>query len=189
MRVSAFLIGVAALSLSACSDNAGGMFGGDSAPVKRQAGSWTTKVEVIKLAGPEVKAGEKEQLQAMMDAVGGVSVCLTPEAAAAEDMIKNLERMGSQGGECTFGDRKISGSTINFDATCKSPDGGSAKMSASGTNDTTSQDFTMTTVATKPDGKPAGELVIRFTGQRTGECKPGDFTPPMPPKAEGATKS
>jgi len=193
MRALAYLMGAAALTLGACGDSAkdapGGSVAASSDPIKRQPGSWSTKVEIVKLEGPDVKGGEKEQLQAMMNMMGNVSICLTPEAVAAEDMSKNLEQMGAQGGECTFEDREIKGNSIKFAATCKSGDGGTAKMTANGTNSATSQDFTISTVAMKADGKPAGEMVMRVTGQRTGECKPGDITPPMPPKAAEATKS
>ena len=193
MRALAFLMGAAALALGACGDSAtkdgGGSLASSDAPVKRQPGSWATKIEIVKLEGPEVKGGEKEQLQAMMNMMGNVSVCLTPEAIAAEDIGKNLEQMGAQGGECTFSERDISGNKIKFAATCKSGNGGTAKMTATGSNSATAQDFTVSTVATKADGKPEGEMVMRITANRTGECKPGDITPPTPPKAAEPTKS
>jgi Protein of unknown function (DUF3617) len=192
-RFVAILAGTAMLPLAACGDSAdkgGGILGGGAdKPVARQPGSWTTKVEVVKLAGPDIKGGEKEQLQAMMNMMGNMSICLTPEAIAAEDIGKNLEQMGAQGGECTFAERDVSGSKINFAATCKTGDGGTAKMSATGTNSATAQDFTITTVANKADGKPAGEMVMRISATRTGECKPGDITPPTPPKAAPPVKS
>lgn len=190
MRAMVYLASAAALALGACGDSAPGGSGGSAAasadPVKRQPGSWSTKVEVVKLEGPDIKGGEKEQLQAMMNMMGNVSVCLTPEAVEAEDLGKNLEQMGAQGGECKFEERAISGSSISFAATCKTGDGGTAKMKASGSNSATAQDFTISTIATKADGKPAGEMVMRITGQRTGECKPGDITPPTPGKAADA---
>ncbi len=195
MRALVVLTSAAALALGACGDGAdkggdgGGLFGASDAPVKRQPGSWTTKAEIVKLEGPDIKGGEKEQLQAMMNMMGNMSICLTPEAIAAEDISKNLEQMGSQGGECTFDKKDVTGSSINFSATCKSGNGGTAKMTATGTNSATSQDFTVSTVATKADGMPEGEMVMRITSTRTGECKPGDITPPTPPKAQGATKS
>jgi hypothetical protein len=194
MRAMVYLMGAAALALGACGDAAKDGESGSSAsataassdPVKRQPGSWSTKVEVVKLEGPDIKGGEKEQLQAMMNMMGNVSICLTPEAVEAEDLGKNLEQMGAQGGECKFDERAIAGSTISFAATCKTGDGGTARMKASGTNSATAQDFTISTIATKADGKPAGEMVMRITGQRTGECKPGDITPPTPGKAPAA---
>lgn len=192
MRALSFLMGAAALSLGACGDSAtkdGGGILGSSEPVKRQPGSWNTKIEIVKLEGPDIKGGEKEQLQAMMNMMGNVSVCLTPEAIAAEDIGKNLEQMSAQGGQCTFSERDISGNKIKFAATCKSGNGGTAKMTATGSNSATSQNFTVSTVATKADGKPEGEMVMRITANRTGECKPGDITPPTPAKAEGVTKS
>jgi Protein of unknown function (DUF3617) len=190
MRAMVYLMGTAALfALAACSDKAAdGSGGGDaiadsSEPVKRQPGSWSTKIEIVKLEGPDMKGGEKEQMQAMMNMMGNVSICLTPEAVAQEDVTKNLEQLGSQGGECSFEKKDISGNRISFAATCKSGDGGTAKISAEGKNDATAQDITLTTVGTKPDGSVAGEMVMRITGQRTGECKAGDITPPTPAKA------
>jgi hypothetical protein len=195
MRAMVFVMGAGALALAACGDTAkdagggGGAVAASGEPVKRQPGSWSTKIEVVKLEGPDVKGGEKEQLQAMMNMMGNVSICLTPEAVAAEDLSKNLEQMGAQGGECKFAERAIKGNSISFAATCKTGDGGTAQMKASGTNSATAQDFTISTVATKADGKPAGEMVMRITGQRTGECKPSDITPPALPKAGAEVKS
>lgn len=190
MRALAFLMSAAVLTLSACGDSAtapDSSVKASSEPVKRQPGSWSTKIEIVKLEGPEVKGGEKEQLQAMMNMMGNMSICLTPEAIAAEDIGKNLEQMGSQGGECTISERNISGNSIKYAATCKTGDGGSAKMTANGSNSATAQDFTVATVATKADGKPAGEMVMRITANRTGECKPGDITPPTPTKEPAKT--
>jgi Protein of unknown function (DUF3617) len=189
----ALIAGSALLTLAACGEKAtkGGSDGpiaASSAPVQRQPGSWSTKIEIVKLEGPDIKGGEKEQLQAMMNMMGNVSICLTPEAVAQEDMSKNLEQLGAQGGECKFDKKDVRGNRISFAATCKSGDGGAAKLSAEGVNDATTQDITISSAGTKPDGKPAGEMVMRITGKRTGDCKPGDITPPTP-KAAGATKS
>lgn len=185
------LAGAALLALAACADKAetdgagggSGAIADSSEPVKRQPGSWSTKMEVIKLEGPDIKGGEKEQLQSMMNMMGNVSICLTPEVAAQEDVAKNMEQLGSQGSECTFEKKEVRGNRISFAATCKSADGGTAKLSAEGKNDATTQDITITTVGTKPDGTAAGEMVMRISGQRTGECKAGDITPPTPGKA------
>lgn len=195
MRQALWGAGIAALLLAGCSDSGSNKAAGDGAiadsaePVKRQPGSWTTKMEIVKLEGPDIKGGEKEQMQAMMNMMGNVSICLTPEAVAQEDVAKSLQDMSNQGGDCTFQKKDISGNRVSFAATCKSGDGGTAKISAEGKNDATSQDITITTVGTKPDGKPAGEMVMRISGTRTGECKPGDISPPTPGVKAGETKS
>lgn len=188
--IYAVLAGAACFAVAACGEKAadGSATAVAEAAVKRQPGSWTTKVEIVDLKGPDIKGGEKEQLQAMMNMMGNVSICLTPEAVAAEDISKNIEQMGAQGGDCKFAERTVTGNRISFAATCKAADGGSAKLSAKGTNDATSQDITITSEGFKPDGSTAGEMVMRITGKRTGACKPGDITPPTP-KATGATET
>jgi hypothetical protein len=192
-RMFGLLAASTIIALTGCGEkasesSAAGSVADSSAPVQRQPGSWSTKIEIIKLEGPDMKGGEKEELQAMMNMMGSVSICLTPEAVAKEDVSKNLEQLGSQGGECKFDKRDISGNRVSFAATCKTADGGSTKLSAEGKNNATSQDFTISSTGTGPDGKPVGEMVMRITGQRTGECKPGDITPPTP-TAKGSTKS
>lgn len=193
-RMFGLLAATAMLLLTACGEKAadgsaaGGAISDSSAPVLRQPGSWSSKIEIVKLEGPGMKGTEKAEMQAMMNMMGSVSICLTPEAVAQEDVTKNLEQMGSQGGECTFDKKDVSGNRVSFAATCKMRDGASTKLSAEGKNDATSQDFTISSSGTKPDGTPAGEMVMRVTGKRTGECKPGDITPPTP-NAAGVAKS
>jgi hypothetical protein len=178
----------AMLALTACGDKAadGGAKADNSEPVKRQPGSWSSKITILKLDAPGMSGGEKEQMQAMMDMVGNVSVCLTPEAVAQEDVTQQIEAMGSQGGDCKFSKKDFSGNNISFAATCKTGDGGSANISGEGTSGATSQDITITTAGLKPDGSAAGEMVMRVTATRSGECKPGDITPPPTPKTQDA---
>ena len=185
-RMIGVLCSAAILVLAACGDKAadgsspGGTVAESSAPVQRQPGSWSTKIEIVKLAGPDIKGGEREQMQAMMNMMGNVSICLTPAAVAQEDVTKNLEQMGAQGSACTFDKRDVRGNRVSFAANCKTADGGATRLSAEGMNDATSQDMTISSAGTKPDGSPAGEMVMRVTAKRTGECKPGDITPPSP---------
>lgn len=192
-RNFALLAATAVLALTGCGEkaadgSAGGAVADRSAPVQRQPGRWSTKIEIVKLEGPDMKGSEKAELQAMMNMMGNVSICLTPEAVAQEDVTANLNQLGSQGGECKFDKKDVNGNRMSFAATCKTPDGGSTRLSAEGKNDATSQDFTLSSAGTRPDGKPAGEMVMRITGKRTGECKPGDITPPMP-TTKGAAAS
>jgi hypothetical protein len=193
MRATMAASGAALMMLiTGCSDTGsegaaagadGGTIAASSKPIDRQPGSWSTKMEVVKMEGPDVKPGDKEQMQAMMGMMSGISVCLTPEAASQEDIAEKLEKLGSSGGECTFGKRDISGNRVMFEAQCKGENGGTVNMAADGTNSATRQDITITTNAKNADGSPAGELVLRMTGERTGECKASDFTPPAEAKA------
>ncbi|MEG3087079.1 DUF3617 domain-containing protein [Sphingomonas sp. PB4P5] len=153
----------------------------DSTPPKRQPGSWTQKIEIVDFAGPGVTPAQKTQMQQMMDAVSGMSVCITPELAAQEDIEKNLTNMGGQQGNCTVADKTITGSKLSFTANCKDK-GKDVKITADGTNTATEQNIKMTieTVGAAADG---GKLVMNVSAKRNGECSPGEFTPPAPTTA------
>ncbi len=158
------------------------------AQVKRQPGSWSQKVEIVKLEGKGATAEAKVQMQKMFDAMSGLSVCLTPAAAAKEDLGKNIEQMGSQGKNCTFSKRDTAGATIGFDAVCKQPGGGSMKLTAAGTTSPTEQDITLTMQGTAASDAPEGTMEMHVRSTRGGDCKPGDITPPDAPAAPPAAK-
>lgn len=155
---------------------------GPEAQIKRQPGSWSQKVEILKLEGKGATPQTQVQMQKMFDAMAAMSVCVTPAAVEKEDLAKNLEQMGSRGQNCTFSNRDATGATIGFDAVCKQADGGSMKLTAKGTNAATAQDITMTMVGTDAAGKAQGTMEMRVRASRSGDCKPGDITPPdLPP--------
>lgn len=192
MRRLVILALSASVALSGCgsigggnSSEAGGS--GAAAPVKRQAGSWQTKVQILRLEGPDVKPEMRDQMQKMMDMVGNISVCMTPEAVAAEDPGKNLEKQAG-GNNCVFDKKNFSGETMEFAGTCTGQGGKKVKMTAKGKNGATEQDITMVIEPLKADGSSEGVMEMRATSKRTGECKPGDFTPPVPGK-DGAPKA
>ncbi len=151
---------------------------GPEAQIKRQPGSWSQKIEILKLEGNGTKPETRVQMQKMFDAMGAMSVCVTPAAVAKEDLAKNLEQMGSRGQKCTFSNRDTTGATIGFDAVCEHPGGGSMKLSATGSNAATAQDITMTMVGTDTAGKQQGTMQMRLRATRNGDCKPSDITPP-----------
>lgn len=170
------------LTLAGCGEKAATDGGANGPAEKRQPGSWSQKIEIVKLEGPGVKPEDKAQMQQMMGMLSGMSICVTPEAAAAEDIAQNIKDLGSRGESCTVEKQQVSGKNVEFAATCKNAGGATMKMSAKGTSGATAQDITMTMNATKADGSPEGEMVMRIVGTRTGECKAGDITPPAPAK-------
>lgn len=188
MKKTLMLAIASSLVLAACGDGAkdGGSSAAKSPPEKPQAGSWTSKIEVVDIKGEGVPANAKDQMNQMFAGLSGISVCLTPEAVAEEDIAKKLSRMGSQGQDCTIDSDKNSGKTVDFAATCKSP-GRQMKMAAKGTSGATAQDVTMTMTSLEADGSEEGTIVMRVTGERKGECGPNDITPP--PAAAPAAKS
>jgi hypothetical protein len=165
---------VAALLLVGCNKT-------DSAPAKRQPGSWSQKIEIVEFTGPGVAPAQKAQMQQMMNAVSGMSVCITPELAEQEDIEKNLTNMGGQQGNCTVANKDISGTKLAFTANCKDK-GKDVKITADGNNTPTEQNIKMTieTVGATADG---GKLVMNVASKRNGECTPGEFTPPAPAAA------
>jgi hypothetical protein len=174
------LIGtVATLALAGCGGGAG-----SNAPVKRQPGSWSSSIEIVKLEGPDIKPGTREQMQQMFSMMGAMSVCITPEAAAREDVSKNLENSaGSR--DCKFDKQNVSGATVEFSGTCEQ-NGKKVRMTANGSNGATTQDITMKIEPLNAAGAAEGVMEMRVTSKRNGECKPGDITPPATPAGPSA---
>ncbi|RUN75592.1 DUF3617 family protein [Sphingomonas sp. TF3] len=160
------------LAASACSPDA---------PVKRQAGSWSQKIDIVKFEGKGATPETKTQMQKMFDAMSTMSVCLTPAAAAKEDMGKAMEQMSARGQNCTFAKKDVTGASIAIDATCKQPNGGTVKMTMTGTNSATAQDMTMKTEGFAANGTQEGTMEMHVKSTRNGECKPTDVTPPEAP--------
>lgn len=152
-----------------------------AAPVKRQPGSWTSKIEIVRLEGPDVQPGTREQMQQMFSMMSSMSVCITPEAAAAEDVSRKLEESAGSG-ECSFDKRNVSGETLELSGTCVR-DGKKVRMTASGRNGATAQDITLKVEPLNAAGAAEGVMEMRVTSQRSGECKPGEPTPPATPKS------
>jgi hypothetical protein len=175
----------AGVALGGCGTGGSGNSSAAGAPVKREPGSWSTKIDITKLEGKDVKPGEREQAQALFGMMSAISVCMTPEAIAQEDISSNLENSaGSK--DCTFDRKTVSGSTVDFSGICKR-DGKNVRMSAKGSNGATEQDITVSVEPLDAAGKPEGIMEMHVTSKHNGPCKPGDITPP--PKAPaGAPK-
>lgn len=179
-----FAASVAALSLlSACGTKS-------DTPVKREPGSWSTKITIAKLEGKGVTPQTKAGMQQMFDAISSMTVCVTPEAAAREDIGHNLEGATGAGGNCKFDKRDLNGETISFSGIC-GEDTHKVRMSATGTSGATAQDMTMKVEPLGADGAPEGIMEMHVVTTRSGACKPTDITPPAPPAPAapaGATK-
>jgi hypothetical protein len=161
---------------------------GDTGPVKRQPGSWSQKIEILEFAGPGIKPEQKAQMQQMMNMMAGASVCITPELAAQEDPEKNLTAMGGAQDNCKVANKDFSGGKIAFTANCTQP-GKRVKLTADGNTTATEQNIKMTVESTGA-GNDGGKLVMNVTAKRDGDCKPGEFTPPVPkPAPSAAAKS
>lgn len=151
------------------------------APAKRQPGSWSQKIEIVKFEGKGATPETKTQMQKMFDTMSTLSVCLTPAAAAKEDIGKAMEQMSARGQNCTFAKKEVTGATIAIDATCKQPNGGTVKMTMNGSTGAIVQDMTMKSEGFTANGTREGTMEMHVKSTRNGECKPTDVTPPEAP--------
>lgn len=150
---------------------------GPKAPIKRQPGSWSQKIEITRFEGKDADPRIRQSMQQMFDAMSTMRVCLTPDYVAREDINKRLEQLSGQGVPCTPDKTTSAGGTIAFAATCKE-NGSTVRMSASGSTDGASQDFTMTVESIDASGASDGVMDMHVMSKREGECAPGEMTPP-----------
>jgi hypothetical protein len=141
-------------------------------PPKPQPGSWSMKMELLDAQGPDADK-VKAMMGPMFASMANMSVCITPEASAKSDPTKGI----TQGGDCKFDKQDISSAGIHVSGTC-TKNGATSKVVADGTITATSQDLTMETETNSPMGNGALKMKLRVQSQRTGDCKPGDITPP-----------
>lgn len=153
-----------------------------AAPVTRQPGRWSEKVEIVKLEGKGTTPAMKAQMQAMFDATADTSMCLTPAAAAREAQASAIAQMVTQIKSCTFDRKDVRGGTIDIQAVCKQGVR-SVKITVIGTREATAQDLTVTAAGIAPAGTTERTMVIRLKSTRNGACKPDDVIPPAAPAA------
>ena len=190
----AILGGALTLALTACGDKAekaaDGATGaaataatGPSLP-KRQAGLWKHGMEVITFNVPGVPPEEVAKIKAAMEAgAANAQLCLTPEAAAAEDPTRRLTEMASNADDCTFEKPTVDGGTFKLTGKCKLEGGRTSDLTISGTATATRTETTIASKGFNADGSVEGEVGFRATSVLSGPC-----TAPAAPAAP-ATKS
>ncbi|MBN8808194.1 MAG: DUF3617 family protein [Sphingomonas sp.] len=141
-------------------------------PPKPQPGSWSMKMELVDAQGPDADK-VKAMMGPMFASMSNMSICITPEASAKSDPTKGI----TQGGDCKFDRQEVNSSGIHVSGVC-TKNGTQSKVTADGSITATSQDLTMQTETTPPGGKAPMSMKLRMQMQRTGDCKPGDITPP-----------
>lgn len=184
-----FAASLAALSLLAACGTKGDAPAKNDGPIKREPGSWSSKITIGKLEGKGVTPQTKAGLQQMFDAMSSMSVCITPEASAREDIGRNLENLSGAGRDCKFDKRELNGGTIAFSGTCGEGTH-KVRLTAKGTSSATMQDMTMTVEPLGATNATEGIMEMHMVTTRSGACKPGDITPPAaaPAAPAGATK-
>ena len=151
---------------------------GSKEPVKRQPGSWGQTIQIVRLEGKGLDASAKQQMQQMFDMFGKMTVCVTPEQAAKEDVAKNMEKLGAGGGDCAIEKKQASGETVDFAATCKK-NGETIKLSMAGTSGATRQDLTIKVAPA--DQSVASGMEMHVVAERRGECTANDIRMPDAP--------
>lgn len=183
-----------ALALAGCGnkDAAGGSAaaamatGKPAAPVKRQPGIWSTRLEITRLdGGPGVDTTRlREGMQNAMNAAAATGICVTPEAAARDTPAGNIDR-ASPARNCKFDRMVQEGERVDVAGTCQAQSGEKVRVTVTGTSGATAQDLTMSIVPVGASATPQRGMGMRVRSTRTGACKPGDITPPAPPAAKG----
>ena len=177
MRIPTLSLFAAGLALAGCGskDNGGGSALSDG-PTQRTAGSWKSSVTLEKFEVPGAPPEMKKMMQDMMSAAGTKELCLTPEAAAKDDIASSLSK--SQGNDaCTFSKKEVSGGRLNVAGTCTDKAGQTVTMNISGTVSATKTDVNMNISGSAPTGGTMN-MVMNVKSERTGDCKPGQAAMP-----------
>jgi hypothetical protein len=170
MRVIAICTLTLGLALAGCGSGGGGTVA--SGPVKREAGSWKTDVKLVKLEMPGITPAMKDGMSKMMAGASGQEVCLTPEQAAKEDIANELSKGGSSNGtNCTFSKKDVTGGKINVAGTCKNAGGQTVNLMMTGTMEPKKTDVMMTTTGAAPGGTGNMEMVMQIASTHVGPCK------------------
>lgn len=149
--------------------------GKTSEPGKREPGKWKMEasLEDLQITGvPDaMKAqmeGMKGQMEQQMKAQAAKEECLTPEAAAKEDVSKGFsDSMGSS--TCEWSKKNVSGGKIDVAGTCTS---GAQKMNLTmnGTVESKKVDVAMTMKSDAQAGQPGMSMKLKMVATHMGPC-------------------
>ncbi len=163
--------GIVALALTGCSKSESG----GNAPVKREAGSWKNKITIDKFDLPGAPPEAKTMMEGMMQAASAVELCLSPEAAAKEDLAAEMSK-GQAGKDCTFSKKDVNGGTIAVEGVCKDAMGQQVQLSLTGNAEPKKTDMVINIKGKGPGGQDM-TMAMHAVSEWTGACKPGQ--PPM----------
>lgn len=145
-------------------------------PVRREPGSWTRATEIVRFEGKGATPQGRAEMQGLLDAMAGRSLCLTADAAAKENILDNVQGGNVSGQNCAFGKPTYAGEHVAMSGTC-AVGTGKLRLSIKGTSGGTAQDLLMTTEQLDASGAPEGVMEMRMRSRRNGDCKPGDIVP------------
>lgn len=160
---------IAAMVLAGC--------GKSGPPPKREPGSWSQTMELKRFEGQDAEKA-KAAITQVFATMSAMTLCVTPEMAAKEDVAANLEKLGGNKGNCTFDRKSVAGGALDLSGTCKDPSGKTAKITATGTIGASDQDINMTVEGFDAAGAKQGLMEMRVHSVRKGECTASDMKAP-----------
>ena len=189
------LLASAALSLSACGDQAptkadaaAGATSTEPAldrPMAMQSGQYSARVQFLRFELPGLPPAAAAQMRQQMEQATAVeqSYCVTDTEArrSQEDRLREMSRAQ---GDCAFEQFDVDGTNITSRLQCTNmPGGGSATMVMAGTMAGTESDVRIVTTMTNAAVPQANATIeMRATTTRTGACT----TPPNAGTPTGA---
>ena len=135
----------------------------DSASPK--AGRWEVSSEIREIRIPGMPAGMEDMARGMFsDMFASTNYCLTQEQAEQdpEALWKDTQ------GDCSWESFEKTGSRIDARAVCKGPDGGTSRMTMSGTHTPTSYSADNEMTLSSPQGE--GVVKVHVEGRHVGDC-------------------
>lgn len=137
--------------------------------VVRAPGAWKTSMELTKFSMPGAPKEAEEMMRGMMSKLQDLQTCLTPEAAAKEDIASALAKPPGGGGECSFTKKDVAGSDIDVTLSCKDPSSPEpVTITMKGKAEAKKTDMVLTV-----SGKQAGQdinMEMHAVNQWVGEC-------------------
>jgi len=132
-------------------------------------GHWSHTMQIVDIDFPgEMPAAAREQMKTAMGQVQTSETCLTPEEARnpRERFTKNL------GDACVYDHFEMGGGTIDAKMSCS---GGGAKRVMTMKGRYSPDSYTMEVASQGEGAGPAAMgMQMRMSGERTGDCKPGE---------------
>lgn len=134
-----------------------------------EPGHWVHKMQLVDLDIPgEMPTAAREQMKASIGKIQTSETCLTPEEAR-----NPRERFAKdQGDQCVYDHFEMGGGAIDAKMSCMA---GGAKRVMTMTGHYSGNSYEMRMATTGEGAGPAAmSMTMRVSGQRTGDCSPGE---------------
>lgn len=171
------ILTTACLTLAACGESTSADADGDGTittdeviaatadMAKPEPGRWEVNSEVIEMEIPGMPPEMRDMAKGMFaNMFSSMNYCLTPEQAEQdpEELWKNTQ------GDCTWETFEMDGDSVNAKAVCQGGDGGTMRMTMSGTHTPTSYSSDNEMQIQTPQGD--GVIKVHVEGRHVGDC-------------------